>query len=112
VEHKISVRLYQSFNYKVEEIVQTLERTCKEIGYPKTIRVESSSEFTSRNPDLWAYVNKVAPDFSRPGKPTGNAFIEAFNTKCRQECLNTNWFMTLADATEKLEARRRDVSGT
>jgi putative transposase len=49
----------------------------------------------------------VTLDFSRPGKPTDNAFIEAFNGKLRQECLSAHWFLTLADAREKMEAWRR-----
>jgi putative transposase len=49
----------------------------------------------------------VALDFSRPGKPTNNGFIEAFNSKLRSECLNAHWFMSLADASEKLEDWRR-----
>jgi putative transposase len=49
----------------------------------------------------------VTLDFSRPGKPTDNAFIEAFNGKLRQECLSADWFLTLADAREKMEAWRR-----
>ena len=59
------------------------------------------SEF--RDLDLWAYAKGVTLDFSRPGKPTDNAFIEAFNGRFRAECLNTHWFLTLADAREKLE---------
>ena len=61
------------------------------------------SEFISRDLDLWAYANDVALDFSRPGKPTDNGFIEAFNSKLRAECLNAHWFMNHADAREKLE---------
>lgn len=57
--------------------------------------------------DLWAYHNGVTLDFSRPGKPTDNAFIEAFNSKFRAECLNTHWFLSLADACEKMEEWRR-----
>ena len=49
-------------------------------------------------------------DFSRPGKPTDNAFIEAFNGRLRAECLNTHWFLSLVDATDKLEAWRRDYN--
>lgn len=59
--------------------------------------------------DLWAYANDVTLDFSRPGKPTDNAFIEAFNGRFRAECLNAHWFMSLEDAAEKLEAWRRDL---
>ncbi len=53
---------------------------------------------------LWAYAHGVARDFSRPGKPTDNAFAEAFNSRIRSECMNAHWFLTLADAREKLEA--------
>jgi putative transposase len=50
----------------------------------------------------------VTLDFSRPGKPTDNAYIEAFNGRFRAECLNQHWFLTLADAREKMEDWRRD----
>ncbi|MEO1407768.1 MAG: integrase core domain-containing protein, partial [Pseudomonadota bacterium] len=95
------------FSYRGEDVVQTLERVCGSVGYPKTIRVDNGSEFISRDLDLWAYANDVTLDFSRPGKPTDNGFIEAFNSKLRTECLNAHWFMGLADAREKLEAWRR-----
>src|SRR3954449_8029235 len=77
------------------------------IGYPKTIRVDQGSEFISRDMDLWAYAKGVTLDFSRPGKPTDNAYIEAFNGRFRAECLNAHWFLTLADAAEKMEDWRR-----
>ncbi|MEO9612890.1 MAG: IS3 family transposase [Nitratireductor sp.] len=95
------------FSYRGEDVVQTLERVCGRIGYPKTIRVDNGSEFISRDLDLWAYANDVTLDFSRPGKPTDNGFIEAFNSKLRAECLNAHWFLSLADAREKLEDWRR-----
>ena len=88
-------------------VVRTLERVCARVGYPRTIRVDNGSEFISRDLDLWAYANDVTLDFSRPGKPTDNGFIEAFNSKLRSECLNAHWFMSLADAQEKLETWRR-----
>jgi putative transposase len=94
------------FSYRAEGVVATLEQTCAAVGYPKTIRVDQGSEFISRDLDLWAYANGVTLDFSRPGKPTDNAFIEAFNGRFRAECLNAHWFLTLADAQEKLEAWR------
>lgn len=95
------------FSYRGEDVVQSLDRVCKKIGYPKTIRVDQGSEFVSRDLDLWAYTNNVTLDFSRPGKPTDNAFIEAFNGRFRAECLNAHWFLTLADAQEKMEDWRR-----
>ena len=54
---------------------------CSEYPYPKTIRVDQGSEFISRDLDLWAYQKGVVLDFSRPGKPTDNSFIESFNDK-------------------------------
>ena len=59
------------------------------------IRVDQGSEFISRDLDLWAYQRGVVLDFSRPGKPTDNAFIEAFNGRLRAECLSAHWFLTL-----------------
>jgi putative transposase len=61
--------------YRGEYVVQTFERVCAKVGYPKTIRVDNGSEFISRDFDLWAYANDVTRDFSRPGKPTANGFI-------------------------------------
>jgi putative transposase len=95
------------FSYRGEDVIRTLEEVCKEIGYPATIRVDQRSEFISRDLDLWAYQIGVTLDFLRPGKPTDNAFIEAFNGRFRAECLNTHWFMSLDDARTKLEDWRR-----
>jgi putative transposase len=71
------------FSYRGEDVVATLERVCADVGFPKTIRVDQGSEFVSRDLDLWAYRHGVVLDFSRPGKPTDNAFIEAFNGRFR-----------------------------
>lgn len=98
------------FSYRGEDVVLTLERICKSVGYPRTIRVDQGSEFISRDLDLWAYQKDVVLDFSRPGKPTDNAFIESFNGKFRAECLNAHWFMSLEDAREKMEDWRRDYN--
>jgi putative transposase len=104
---KFSPVIDPRFSYRGEDVVETLERVCAKTGYPGTIRVDQGSEFISRDLDLWAYAHGVTLDFSRPGKPTDNAFIEAFNSKLRAECLNAHWFMSLADAHEKLEDWRR-----
>ena len=98
------------FSYRGEDVVQTLERVCRQVGYPSAIRVDQGSEFISRDLDLWAYQKDVILDFSRPGKPTDNAFIESFNGKFRAECLNTHWFMSLDDARTKMEDWRRDYN--
>lgn len=95
------------FSYRGEDVAHTLEATCAAVGYPKTILVDQGSEFISRDLDPWAYANDVTLDFSRPGKPTDNAYIEAFNGRFRAECLTTHWFLTLANACEKLVKWRR-----
>ena len=63
------------FAYRGEDVVQSLERVCAQIGYPWTIRVDNGSEFISRDLDLWAYANNVTLAFSRPGKPTDRAIV-------------------------------------
>lgn len=98
------------YSYRGEDVVQALERVCRQYGYPQSIRVDQGSEFISRDLDLWAYQKGVILDFSRPGKPTDNAFIESFNGKFRAECLNAHWFMTLDDARQKMEDWRRDYN--
>jgi putative transposase len=98
------------FSYRGEDVVMTLERVCKCVGYPKAIRVDQGSEFVSRDLDLWAYQKGVVLDFSRPGKPTDNSFIESFNGKFRAECLNAHWFMSLDDARAKMEDWRKDYN--
>jgi putative transposase len=98
------------FSYRGEDVVTALERVCREVGYPQSIRVDQGSEFISRDLDLWAYQKGVTLDFSRPGKPTDNAFIESFNGKLRAECLNTHWFLSLDDARAKMEEWRRDYN--
>ncbi|MCA0404834.1 MAG: integrase core domain-containing protein, partial [Proteobacteria bacterium] len=98
------------FSYRGEDVVATLERVCRAVGYPKSIRVDQGSEFISRDLDLWAYQKGVILDFSRPGKPTDNGFIESFNGKFRAECLNAHWFMSLDDARAKMEEWRKDYN--
>ena len=79
-------------------------------GTPGSIRVDNGTEFTSAVMDQWAYWNKVALDFTRPGKPTDNATIESLGSRLRQECLNEHWFLSVADAQEKLDASRIDYN--
>jgi len=89
-------------SYRGGDVVKTLERVGREVGYPKTIRLDNGSEFISKERDLWAFMRGVTLDFSRPGKPTDNAFIESLNGKFRAECLNTHWFLSLDEARGKL----------
>ena len=66
--------------------------------------MDHGTEFVSRDMDLWAYQKGVILDFSRPGKPTNNALIEAVNGRVRAECLNTHRFMSMPDVYKKLES--------
>ena len=91
------------FSYRAEDVILTLDQACSVFGYPNAIPIDQGSEFVSRDLASGAFANNVVMDFSQPGKLTGNAFIEAFNGRLRAECLNAQWFMTLADASEKLD---------
>ncbi|MEM9686623.1 MAG: IS3 family transposase [Bacteroidota bacterium] len=96
---------------KGDNVVAVMKRLIFEQGQaPKRIKVDNGSEFISKALDKWAYEHDVELDFSRPGKPTDNAFIERFNGSLRDECLNTNWFLSIEDAREKLEVWREDYN--
>ena len=96
---------------KGEDVVHVMERMKLVRGsLPKRIKVDNGSEFISKALDKWAYQNNVALDFSRPGKPTDNAFIESFNGSFRDECLNVNWFLSLEDAREKITVFKEDYN--
>ena len=95
---------------KGSDVVETLEQVTRAYGMPKEVRVDNGPEFISKDLDLWAYMNGVALEFSRPGKPTENAFIESFNGKLREECLNASWFLSRKDARSKCEAWRREYN--
>ena len=77
---------------------------------PERIKVDNGSEFISKHLDKWCYDNHVELDFSRPGKPTDNPFIESFNGSFRDECLNINWFLSLDDAQEKFNVWKEDYN--
>ena len=93
-----------------DDVVRVLEGVSSQRGKPQTIRVDNGPEFISRSLDMWAYFNGVKLDFSRPGKPTDNAFIESFNGRLRDECLNQHWFLSLDEAQAVTEAWRDDYN--
>ena len=92
------------------EVVQILTAIAKERCVPKRIFCDNGSEFQGRLVDMWAYQHKVSMEFSRPGKPTDNAYIESFNGSFRDECLNTHWFSTLDDARVTIESWRQEYN--
>ena len=93
-----------------EKVAAALDAVVAGRGAPQSITVDNGSEFTSQAMDLWAYRNGVKIDFSRPGKPTDNAFVESFNGTFRSECLNIHWFMDLKEATQLIEAWRQEYN--
>ena len=72
--------------------------------------MDHGPEFTSSVLDKWAYEHDVTLDFCRPGKPTDNALIESFIGSFRDECLNTNWFLSIRDAREKISSWRMEYN--
>ena len=91
-------------------VVRVLERLRATVGLPKVIVTDNGPEFAGRTLDAWAYANHVELRFIRPGKPIENAYVESFNGKCRDECLNEHWFVSLADAQALIEAWRIDYN--
>ena len=91
-------------------VVDALEEARRHFGLPHTIRVDQGCQFTSKKLDLWAYANGITLDFSRPGKPTDNAYAESFNASARLECLGQHWFMDMDDAVKKVEDWRREYN--
>ncbi len=77
---------------------------------PVRIQTDNGSEFIPKSLDKWAYEQAVTMDFSRPGKPTDNSFIESVNGSLRDECLNIHWFLSLEDAQDKLDKWRREYN--
>ena len=83
-----------------------LDRLADMRGLPKSITVDNGPEFDGQVLDKWAYRSGVHLSFIRPGKPNENAYIESFNGKFRDECLNEHWFISLAHARGIIEAWR------
>ena len=105
-----SLMLQVGRRFTGDHVVAALEDVARERGVPKTIQVDNGPEFISKSLDLWAWSHGVQLDFSRPGKPTDNPFVESFNGKFREECLNQNWFLSLSDAQEQIDTWRRDYN--
>jgi putative transposase len=111
VDHfsRVSPALAAGASLTARHVVEVLERIPKH-KLPKVIQVDNGPEFISRALDAWAYRNGVVLDFSRPGKPTDNAVVEAFNARVRAEFLSPNLFMNLEEAKIQLERFRIDYN--
>lgn len=93
-----------------EHVALVLNRLVRQRGAPKYLFADNGGEFTGRLVDLWAYHHGVRIDFSRPGRPTDNAYIETFNGSFRDECLNLHWFASIGEARRLIEAWRREYN--
>jgi putative transposase len=92
------------------KVAGTLTPIVSHRGAPTAITVDNGGEFVSRAMDAWAYAHDVRLEFIRPGKPVENAFIESFNGRLRDECLNAHIFVSTADAQRILDAWRQDYN--
>jgi putative transposase len=89
-------------------VTRVLDRLEETRGLPEVITLDNGPEFTCKALDEWACRKGVKLNFIDPGKPVQNAFIESFNGRFRDECLNMNWFLSLRHAQEVIEAWRID----
>jgi hypothetical protein len=92
------------------KVALALSQVIAEREAPESITVDNRTEFASKAMDAWAYQYRVQLDFIRPGRPVENGYIESFNGRLRDECLNVHVFFTLADVREKLEQWREDYN--
>jgi putative transposase len=91
-------------------VVRVLERLQATMTLPRIIVVDNGPEFTGRALDAWAFTLGVALRFIHPGKPIENAYVESFNGKFRDECLNEHWFVSIAEAQAVIQAWRVDYN--
>ena len=93
-----------------ERVARVLDQVIERRGKPASLVMDNGPEFASRALDAWAYERGIQLDFIRPGKPIENCFVESFNGKFRDECLNQHWFVSLRDARLEIEAWRQDYN--
>ena len=92
-------------------VARVLDEVALERGtYPARIVLDNGPEYTSQVLDQWAYEKGVELAFIRPGKPVENCYVESFNGKFRDECLNLHWFTSLEDAQRRIAAWREDYN--
>lgn len=93
-----------------QRLIRILDRLAATRGLPQVIRTDNGREFCSRAVLTWAHARRIALRLIEPGKPNQNAYIESFNGRLRDECLNEHWFLNLAHAQAILEVWRREYN--
>ena len=91
-------------------LTRMLDRVCEQRGYPKVLRSDNGKEFTSKAMLEWAHLKNIALRLIEPGKPNQNAYVESFNGRLRDECLNEHWFHNLDHARILIERWRREYN--
>jgi putative transposase len=89
---------------------RVLDRVAEERGLPEAIVLDNGPEFRGRALAAWSEERGVRLEFIQPGKPGQNSYVESFNGRLRDECLNANWFTSLSDARRKIETWRQDYN--
>lgn len=93
-----------------EMLTRILDKSCHVRGYPQVIRTDNGKEFCSRAMLSWCHARGVKHCLIEPGKPNQNAYIESFNGRFRDECLNENWFINLHHARVLIEVWRKEYN--
>lgn len=109
---RFSPGIFVDHSISGEIVTKELDQMIDKHGKPTRIQVDNGPEFTSKAMLEWSYRKKIELDFTRPGKPTDNAFIESFNGTFRDECLNQNWFSSLKEAKNVIEEWRKEYNET
>jgi putative transposase len=104
------LRLEVDTSIRGERVAEILSQIASVRGLPDNIIVDNGPEFISNVMDAWAYERGVKLHFIRPGKPVDNAYIESFNGRLRDECLNQHWFISLSHARRVIEEWRNDYN--
>jgi putative transposase len=105
-----SLAIEAASGLKGADVVRVLNYLKSLRGTPKFLFCDNGSEFTGQAMDLWVHKNQVRIDFSRPGKPTDNAFIESFNATFGSECLSAHWFGSIDEARQLIENWRQEYN--
>jgi putative transposase len=107
---RLSPLLSPAFSIRGQDVAEALDRVAETTPLPRSITVDHGTDFMSCALEDWAYRRGVQLDFTRSGTPTDNGHIESFNGRLRDECLNVQQFVSLADARAKIEAWRCDYN--
>jgi putative transposase len=105
-----AVAVIPEHNISGQHVVRVLDQICVQRGHPKVLRTDNGKEFCGRAMLTWAHENRVALRLIEPGKPNQNAYVESFNGRLRDECLNEHWFTSLEHARTVIESWRREYN--